>query len=53
MSKTKKFEKTPKRDEAAMLLAYGSFRNGHHGDYRKQESKDSCRKFNPSQSQED
>ena len=55
MSKTKKFEKTPKRDEAAMLLAYGNFRNANHGDYRKEDSKDSCRKFkyNNNQSQED
>ena len=55
MSKSFKKEIPPKRDEAAMTLAYGNFRNANHGDYRKQDSKESCRKFkfNNNQSQED
>ena len=53
MSKTKKFEKVPRRDEAAMQLAYGGFKNGNHGDPRKEDSKNECRKFNHNQSKED
>ena len=53
MGKTVKHEKFLKRDEGAMTLAYGNFRNANHGDYRKQESKDSCRKFDHNQSKED
>jgi hypothetical protein len=45
MSKTKKFEKVPRRDEAAMTLVYGGFRNAHHGDLRKEDSRNECRKF--------
>jgi hypothetical protein len=45
MSKTIKFEKVPRRDSAAMTLAYGGFKNGNHGDPRKEESKNGCRKF--------
>lgn len=45
MSKTKKFEKVPRRDSAAMTLAYGGFRNSNHGDLRKEESASECRKF--------
>lgn len=53
MSKTIKHEKFVKRDEAAMLLAYGGFRNGNHGDRRKAESKDACRKFDHKSYKED
>jgi hypothetical protein len=53
MSKTKKFEKVPRRDEAAMTLVYGGFRNAHHGDLRKEESKNGCRKFKFNESKED
>ena len=53
MSKTVKREKFVKRDEAAMALACGGFRNSHHGDRRKAESKDECRKFKFNQSKED
>jgi len=55
MSKTIKNEKYVKRDSAAMTLAYGGFKNSHHGDLRKEDSKESCRKFkfNHNQSQED
>jgi hypothetical protein len=45
MGKSFKKEKFVKRDEGAMTLAYGNFRNANHGDPRKEESKDSCRKF--------
>ena len=45
MSKTKKFEKVPRRDSAAMTLAYGGFKNGNHGDPRKEKSLNECRKF--------
>ena len=45
MSKSVKREKFVKRDEAAMTLACGGFKNGHHGDPRKEESKNECRKF--------
>ena len=45
MGKTVKHEKTKKRDEAAMTLVYGGFRNSHHGDLRKEDSKKECRKF--------
>ncbi len=46
MSKTVKKEKfVPRRDVAAMTLACGGFKNSNHGDFRKQESKDACRKF--------
>ena len=53
MSKTVKREKFVKRDEAAMALAYGGFKNSNHGDRRKAESKDECRKFKFKQSEED
>lgn len=45
MSKSYKKEKVVKRDEAAMTLVYGGFRNSHHGDLRKEDSKKECRKF--------
>ena len=45
MSKTKKFEKVPRRDSAAMTLAYGGFKNSNHGDLRKEKSANECRKF--------
>ena len=46
MSKTIKKEKfVPRRDEAAMTLVHGGFRNSHHGDKRKHDSKNECRKF--------
>lgn len=45
MSKTIKFEKVPRRDSAAMTLAYGSFKNSNHGDLRKEKSANECRKF--------
>lgn len=45
MSKTKKFEKVPRRDSAAMQLAYGGFKNGNHGDPRKEDSRNECRNF--------
>jgi hypothetical protein len=55
MSKTVKKEKfVPRRDVAAMTLACGGFKNSNHGDFRKQESKDACRKFKfNSESKED
>jgi hypothetical protein len=53
MSKTIKSEKIPRRDEGAMALAYGNFKNANHGDRRKAESKDACRKFNHKNSSED
>lgn len=54
MSKTVKREKfVPRRDEAAMTLAFGGFKNAHHGDRRKAESKDGCRKFKFNESKED
>jgi hypothetical protein len=53
MSKTKKFEKVPRRDEAAMELAYGGFKSGNHGDKRKHESKNECRNFKFSNSSEE
>ena len=55
MGKSFKKEKIPKRDEGAMTLAYGNFRNANHGDPRKEESKNGCRKFkfNNNQSKED
>lgn len=56
MSKTVKKNKfIPRRDLAAMTLACGGFKNSNHGDNRKQESKDSCRKFkfDKNQSKED
>lgn len=45
MSKTIKFEKVPRRDSAAMTLAYGGFKNSNHGDLRKEKSANECRKF--------
>ena len=45
MSKTIKFEKVPRRDSAAMQLAYGGFKSGTHGDLRKEKSANECRKF--------
>lgn len=45
MSKTIKHEKILRRDEAAMTLAYGNFKNAHHGDKRKHNSKNECRDF--------
>lgn len=45
MSKTIKFEKVPRRDSAAMQLAYGGFKSGNHGDLRKEKSANECRKF--------
>jgi len=46
MSKTVKREKfIPRRDEAAMTLAFGGFKNAHHGDKRKHDSRNECRKF--------
>ena len=45
MSKTVKKEKFVRRDEAAMTLVHGGFRNSHHGDLRKEDSKKECRKF--------
>ena len=53
MSKTVKKEKFVRRDEAAMALACGGFRNSHHGDRRKAESKDACRKFDHKSYKED
>lgn len=53
MSKTIKKEKFAKRDEAAMTLVYGGFRNSHHGDLRKEDSRNECRKFKFNQSKED
>lgn len=54
MSKTTKKEKfVPRRDLAAMTLACGGFKNSNHGDFRKQESKDACRKFKFNESKED
>ena len=53
MSKTIKFEKVPRRDSAAMTLAYGGFRNSHHGDLRKEDSRNECRKFKFNESKED
>jgi hypothetical protein len=53
MSKTKKFEKVPRRDSAAMTLACGGFKNSNHGDLRKEDSRNECRKFNHNQSKED
>ena len=53
MSKTIKREKFVPRDEAAMLLAYGGFKNSNHGDRRKAESKDACRKFDHKSHKED
>lgn len=53
MSKTIKFEKVPRRDSAAMTLAYGSFKNSNHGDLRKEDSRNECRKFNHNKSKED
>ena len=54
MSKTVKKEKfVSRRDEAAMALAYGGFKNANHGDFRKQDSKESCRKFKYNESKED
>lgn len=53
MSKTVKREKFVKRDEAAMTLVYGGFRNSHHGDLRKEDSRNECRKFKFNQSKED
>jgi hypothetical protein len=56
MSKTVKREKfIPRRDEAAMTLVYGGFKNAHHGDKRKHDSRNECRKFkfNHNESKED
>ena len=53
MGKSFKKEKIPKRDSAAMTLAYGGFKNSHHGDPRKEESKNECRKFKFNESKED
>ena len=54
MSKTVKREKFVKRDSAAMTLAYGGFRNSNHGDLRKEDSRNECRKFKfNNQSKED
>jgi hypothetical protein len=53
MGKTVKHEKTKKRDIGAMTLAYGGFKNSHHGDPRKEESKNECRKFKFNESKED
>ena len=54
MSKTVKHEKfVPRRDEAAMTLAFGGFKNSNHGDRRKAESKDACRKFDHKSHKED
>jgi hypothetical protein len=53
MGKSFKYEKTPKRDEAAMTLVYGGFRNAHHGDLRKEDSRNECRKFKFNESKED
>ena len=53
MSKTVKREKFVKRGEAAMTLVYGGFRNSHHGDLRKEDSRNECRKFKFNESKED
>jgi hypothetical protein len=53
MSKTIKFEKVPRRDSAAMTLAYGGFKNSNHGDLRKEKSANECRKFKFNESKED
>ena len=54
MSKTVKKEKfVSRRDEAAMALAYGGFKNANHGDKRKHDSKNECRKFKFNKSKED
>lgn len=53
MSKTVKREKFVKRDEAAMTLVHGGFRNSHHGDLRKEKSANECRKFKFNESKED
>lgn len=53
MSKTVKKEKFVRRDEAAMALACGGFKNGNHGDRRKAESKNECRKFDHKSYKED
>jgi hypothetical protein len=55
MGRTIRQEKFKKRDVGAMTLAYGKFRNSHHGDVRKEESANECRKFkfNNDESKED